>query len=161
MAKECSQKTNSISRTEKNIDNNADCTDDITAEDSNSGHSRHKCVWETRSESYLIPLHKSFSYLLGMTDVDVHAISTSTTDSDTRHSSMQRRVTLRSAGRLAERILSRQEKCVTITTSSSVSTVHYARPVARLPVQHARNICLLYTSPSPRDGLLSRMPSSA
>ena len=23
------------------------------------------------------------------------------------------------------------------------------------------NICLLYTSPSPRDGLLSRMPSSA
>ena len=25
----------------------------------------------------------------------------------------------------------------------------------------AYNICLLYTSPSPRDGLLSRMPSSA
>ena len=24
-----------------------------------------------------------------------------------------------------------------------------------------KNICLLYTSPSPRDGLLSRMPSSA
>ena len=24
-----------------------------------------------------------------------------------------------------------------------------------------RHICLLYTSPSPRDGLLSRMPSSA
>ena len=23
------------------------------------------------------------------------------------------------------------------------------------------NVCLLYTSPSPRDGLLSRMPSSA
>ena len=27
------------------------------------------------------------------------------------------------------------------------------------PVNH--NFCLLYTSPSPRDGLLSRMPSSA
>ena len=26
--------------------------------------------------------------------------------------------------------------------------------------KHAR-VCLLYTSPSPRDGLLSRMPSSA
>ena len=25
----------------------------------------------------------------------------------------------------------------------------------------AVNVCLLYTSPSPRDGLLSRMPSSA
>ena len=28
-------------------------------------------------------------------------------------------------------------------------------------VQLNDNICLLYTSPSPRDGLLSRMPSSA
>ena len=27
--------------------------------------------------------------------------------------------------------------------------------------KHLRSICLLYTSPSPRDGLLSRMPSSA
>ena len=26
---------------------------------------------------------------------------------------------------------------------------------------HARNTCLLYTSPSPRDGATSRMPSSA
>ena len=29
------------------------------------------------------------------------------------------------------------------------------------PVQDGVRICLLYTSPSPRDGLLSRMPSSA
>ena len=28
-------------------------------------------------------------------------------------------------------------------------------------ILHENNICLLYTSPSPRDGLLSRMPSSA
>ena len=28
-------------------------------------------------------------------------------------------------------------------------------------IHNARNACLLYTSPSPRDGLLSRMPSSA
>ena len=33
-------------------------------------------------------------------------------------------------------------------------------PVTRAVTQHAVN-CLLYTSPSPRDGLLSRMPSSA
>ena len=31
--------------------------------------------------------------------------------------------------------------------------------LARIPVTN--NSCLLYTSPSPRDGLLSRMPSSA
>ena len=28
-------------------------------------------------------------------------------------------------------------------------------------IEWTENICLLYTSPSPRDGLLSRMPSSA
>src|SRR5664279_1411099 len=34
------------------------------------------------------------------------------------------------------------------------------RPGVKPPPSLA-NICLLYTSPSPRDGLLSRMPSSA
>ena len=29
------------------------------------------------------------------------------------------------------------------------------------PIERQHVICLLYTSPSPRDGLLSRMPSSA
>ena len=28
-------------------------------------------------------------------------------------------------------------------------------------IEYGTNICLLYTSPSPRDGLLTRMPSSA
>ena len=28
-------------------------------------------------------------------------------------------------------------------------------------IANAKTTCLLYTSPSPRDGLLSRMPSSA
>ena len=35
---------------------------------------------------------------------------------------------------------------------------------SKRPIQNAietLDICLLYTSPSPRDGLLSRMPSSA
>ena len=33
--------------------------------------------------------------------------------------------------------------------------------VALMPTAQAAAPCLLYTSPSPRDGLLSRMPSSA
>ena len=31
----------------------------------------------------------------------------------------------------------------------------------QLTIDHLNRACLLYTSPSPRDGLLSRMPSSA
>ena len=36
---------------------------------------------------------------------------------------------------------------------------HYAEIMRQ--VKACPNTCLLYTSPSPRDGLLSRMPSSA
>ena len=36
-----------------------------------------------------------------------------------------------------------------------------ARLLGLLPFTDKHKICLLYTSPSPRDGLLSRMPSSA
>ena len=35
------------------------------------------------------------------------------------------------------------------------------RPTALFPATTPLHTCLLYTSPSPRDGLLSRMPSSA
>src|SRR5680860_88365 len=50
-------------------------------------------------------------------------------------------------------------------------TMLHAGPLLEAPLQlsdllkvglnHRPNDCLLYTSPSPRDGLLSRMPSSA
>ena len=33
--------------------------------------------------------------------------------------------------------------------------------IADINIEGATTACLLYTSPSPRDGLLSRMPSSA
>ena len=36
-----------------------------------------------------------------------------------------------------------------------------ARDPAYLSARQTFQLCLLYTSPSPRDGLLSRMPSSA
>ena|SRR5665647_930809 len=35
------------------------------------------------------------------------------------------------------------------------------RPVKEIDYGFVGDVCLLYTSPSPRDGLLSRMPSSA
>ena len=50
------------------------------------------------------------------------------------------------------------------THESAVSVLIKGRNRAISPEKHfiiAPNICLLYTSPSPRDGLLSRMPSSA
>ena len=45
--------------------------------------------------------------------------------------------------------------CILVDDASSPRC---ARVLDRLA---QREICLLYTSPSPRDGLLSRMPSSA
>ena len=38
---------------------------------------------------------------------------------------------------------------------------HARRKLITEEHEEASNTCLLYTSPSPRDGLLSRMPSSA
>ena len=43
---------------------------------------------------------------------------------------------------------------------SILTAMQFASHGARFQELHAR-ACLLYTSPSPRDGLLSRMPSSA
>ena len=41
-----------------------------------------------------------------------------------------------------------------------IDDAHRKNPQARLQLMQDSD-CLLYTSPSPRDGLLSRMPSSA
>ena len=45
--------------------------------------------------------------------------------------------------------------------SSDSSTAAVAAAAAAVAAAAAAKTCLLYTSPSPRDGLLSRMPSSA
>ena len=50
-------------------------------------------------------------------------------------------------------------KCVPIAKARAMSKGQRRGAVARK--QAKANTCLLYTSPSPRDGLLSRMPSSA
>ena len=44
---------------------------------------------------------------------------------------------------------------------SGLLTVVVSPPLLFLGALALVNACLLYTSPSPRDGLLSRMPSSA
>ena len=41
------------------------------------------------------------------------------------------------------------------------SSREFLSDVETLRARARKQICLLYTSPSPRDGLLSRMPSSA
>ena len=51
-----------------------------------------------------------------------------------------------------------------VTASFNSFQVQYLKDFAathKLKGQYNTYICLLYTSPSPRDGLLSRMPSSA
>ena len=44
-------------------------------------------------------------------------------------------------------------------SGSGVYTKNLAKELTE--IGHKVKVCLLYTSPSPRDGLLSRMPSSA
>ena len=44
---------------------------------------------------------------------------------------------------------------------TGVGKTEIARRLAKLAQAPFIKVCLLYTSPSPRDGLLSRMPSSA
>ena len=53
---------------------------------------------------------------------------------------------------------------ITVTAQTKKTSMQDARKEALERAMKARkgeSICLLYTSPSPRDGLLSRMPSSA
>ena len=56
------------------------------------------------------------------------------------------------------KIFGKLVKEITIAARNGADTATNAH--LRLVVEQAKN-CLLYTSPSPRDGLLSRMPSSA
>ena len=45
--------------------------------------------------------------------------------------------------------------------SATPTTGEQTRQITYTPKPSQAQACLLYTSPSPRDGLLSRMPSSA
>ena len=50
------------------------------------------------------------------------------------------------------------EPAITLEQYSADESMHYTHSPGHKPLLDS---CLLYTSPSPRDGLLSRMPSSA
>ena len=58
-------------------------------------------------------------------------------------------------------VVSEQLVDVVVAVRHQVGDVHFAI-LAPAAIDVRRSVaCLLYTSPSPRDGLLSRMPSSA
>ena len=59
---------------------------------------------------------------------------------------------------LGVRLLHRTTRRVNVTADGAA---YYERCVRLLGDLEETEACLLYTSPSPRDGLLSRMPSSA
>ena len=53
-------------------------------------------------------------------------------------------------------------KCIyLLKNNTNTKSAKYFRTINEIPTLLLILICLLYTSPSPRDGLLSRMPSSA
>ena len=54
------------------------------------------------------------------------------------------------------------EQLLKVGAKGADDLIHTAKKLEiRRPVKPKLDTCLLYTSPSPRDGLLSRMPSSA
>ena len=53
------------------------------------------------------------------------------------------------------------ETYVKNTTANNANPNSFKKLVAQDEAEAMEKSCLLYTSPSPRDGLLSRMPSSA
>ena len=64
---------------------------------------------------------------------------------------------------LARKIASRNEydKTIQETEAAYAKIMESSQTLLHVLKRESVNICLLYTSPSPRDGLLSRMPSSA
>ena len=61
----------------------------------------------------------------------------------------------------AEAVLAMTKKLIALTPPSSTDSADWAAYSNTFSRFVAVKDCLLYTSPSPRDGLLSRMPSSA
>ena len=65
---------------------------------------------------------------------------------------------------IAQRLIKLMGGNITVTSEfgkGSQFNIDITLPVVAQQTQTELDICLLYTSPSPRDGLLSRMPSSA
>ena len=61
----------------------------------------------------------------------------------------------------AARELQQINNQITSLHNQAQMLINQAKNLASLPYSSLQQLCLLYTSPSPRDGLLSRMPSSA
>ena len=63
---------------------------------------------------------------------------------------------------LAKFLLSKKQRIIVTSRKRKKSYTNYNKlNIENKIIFEKLNFCLLYTSPSPRDGLLSRMPSSA
>ena len=62
---------------------------------------------------------------------------------------------------LTVKICKKYKASIIIRGLRAVSDFEYEFQLAGMNKKLDKSVCLLYTSPSPRDGLLSRMPSSA
>ena len=96
---------------------------------------------------------------LGYTLVHEHILSTSAGIKEVYPEFIDKETTIHTA-------ITHLEKCKNegISTIIDMAPFDLGRDVLLLQEVSKKtniNICLLYTSPSPRDGLLSRMPSSA
>ena len=62
---------------------------------------------------------------------------------------------------LAPQLLQNPSSDVVVIKADATPFKERPKDAGGMEIPHQDTTCLLYTSPSPRDGLLSRMPSSA
>ena len=92
-------------------------------------------------------------------DLEIYNIMDDSLLSDTRtYGSMTPNIAVRML-HYAQSAQSSGADGVLVTCTSVNQATKYIKPFLNIPIMNID--CLLYTSPSPRDGLLSRMPSSA
>ena len=111
---------------------------------------------------YTSTLSKHFTQALYPSTLNKHFIQTLYTSTLSKH--FKQALYQSTLQRYYDKVLQRYydkvlRQGITKVSRQGITTRYY--DIFVQPSYRGRGICLLYTSPSPRDGLLSRMPSSA
>ena len=112
-------------------------------------------VWPNGSDEITgLAAHNGFLFIFGKRQVLIYANATTP-------SSLSLSDTISNIGCIARDSIANTGSDVVFLSNSGVRSLLRTIQEKSAPLRDLSKNCLLYTSPSPRDGLLSRMPSSA